>query len=289
MAEWWHFCAHLDEPTELTLVVSVLKATPRRLEALSAALAIVVEIDRSTQKHRVAWFASPLARGYAEGADGGFRFNFGRLSKGRVAVGGHLGRYALGIVSPARAISLSMSQDAPTQLFGDQGVMRYGPRAELAYYAHTQLSISGEVDHRPAKGAGWMEHQWGDTRVRDFSWRYLAAHLDSGEQVIAFRAIHRSTGVSTRYGALIDASGMVHPLDDVRLMPRGRSVFRGVPGGTLARADGLELEIDPLFDNQRVRTGISRWIIPEYWEGVSSVRGTIGGRTVRGIAMTEIV
>jgi predicted secreted hydrolase len=287
--EWWHFTAHLTEPRELTLVVSILKGTPRGLETLSGVAALVLAIDRARGTHQVEHFLRPLGLAYQEGHDGGFRFGFGGQGwlarRHSLTVGGSLGHYS--IRSPALRLALELGQDTPAALFGDRGVMCYGPGAELAYYAHPQLRLSGELDGRPIAGSGWMEHQWGSASVREFRWRYLAIQLDSEEQVIAFETNHpRGT---KRFVARVAPSGAVTELGSVELIARGGPSFRGLPLATTLRGPGIELEIDPLFEQQRVKSALTPWLLPEFFEGASSVRGTIDGERVSGLGMTELV
>jgi predicted secreted hydrolase len=285
--EWWHFTAHLVEPRDLTLVVSVLKGTPRGLETLSGLVALVIAIDRQRGTHQVEHFVRPMWLAHSEPSEGGFRFSFGEHGSARrsLSVGGSLGRYR--IRSSSLRLALELAQDTPAALFGDRGVMRYPGGTELAYYAHPELALLGELEGRPVAGRGWMEHQWGSARVRDFRWKYLAIQLDRGEQLIAFEA--ERGGSTMRYAARIGASGHATELDQVELIGRGSSSFRGWLLSTTLKAPGIELEIDPIFEEQRVRTALTPWLLPEFFEGASAVSGTIDGQRVSGFAMTELV
>jgi len=261
--EWWHFMIHAGSRS---LVISFLKGG-RGL--VSGSCALVMRIDHVAGTHRVTSRVRPTRRGLANesGID---------LQVGDVSAKGALGVYRIS----APGIALALKQDSPVALFGDRGVMAYPGDVELGYYAYTQLAVTGTVDGERIDGTGWMEHQWGDARVSDYTWRYVAAQLDNGERIAAFSIRHDTTGDTRCYGIRIARDGSTRELAAVGLVGVGNVGFH-------VRARGVGLVIEPKFADQRVRT----WIpgLPSFWEGACGVRGTIDGRSVTGTAIGEVV
>jgi len=255
---------HLDNGQ--SLVVSMLKGDARIASGLCG---LVIRIDRTRHTHAVTTRLRPFSHAIAN--EPGFE-----LVAGDVSARGALGRYRV----TAPGVALELAQDTVATLFGDRGVMTYPGGVELGYYAYTQLAVTGVVDGARVTGTGWFEHQWGDARVGDYRWRYLAAQLDNGERIAAFAVTRGKDDISRWRGRTTYA---------IRIAPDGTA--RELPGASLVefrlRAHDVDLRAEPLFAAQRCRTLLP--MIPNFWEGACRVTGTVEGRAVSGLAIGEVV
>jgi predicted secreted hydrolase len=187
------------------------------------------------------------------------------------------------------------TQSLPLALHGTQGVIPYGPWGTSGYYSETNLSVSGTLwDHGipvSVTGNGWMDHQWGNWSPGQGGWQWYAIQLSNHTQYMLY-FIHDANGVPDQtLGTLVNPDGSTVNLQPSSL---GFSVNRTwtspntgntynvattvtVPGGTLT--------VNGQLDNQEVWSSL----IPQgpYWEGASTVSGTVNGASVTGVAYAE--
>lgn len=157
----------------------------------------------------------------------------------------------------------------------------------LAYQSVPRLSFAGAWRGQPVEGLAWLDHQWGDqVPGRDARWDWHALHLDDGSDVMLYRLTRPDGGGRVLLGSRTRLGGSIEALRGLSLEPCG--VWRGAGGRRYAtawraRADGLELQIDPLRPDQETPS-LSGVV---YWEGPVRVEGTVDGRAVRGTGMGE--
>jgi predicted secreted hydrolase len=178
----------------------------------------------------------------------------------------------------------------PPLLQGDNGVSRKGPAPESAsyYYSLPHLRVGGTLTRggkqQEVAGSAWLDHEWSSSYMaaEAAGWDWIGINLDDGGALMAFRMRDENGGTFWAGGAFRDPGGSVKAFSpsEVRFTPRRewRSARTGTsyPVAWLVRAGDLEVEIEPLFDDQEHDTRASTGAI--YWEG--AVRAVRAGRPI---------
>ncbi|SDH84962.1 Predicted secreted hydrolase [Actinokineospora alba] len=191
---------------------------------------------------------------------------------------------------------LTTTTNKPVAWHGGDGVIEYGPWADSAYYSWTNLNVGGTLyDHGVpvtiTGGKAWSDHQWfgGDSAYGGWDW--YSVQLDNGNEYMIYLIKGASGAYVQKVGTLIKPNGQTVQLDPAALTMTplgfwtsphsGRTYSSGwtvtVPGGALT--------ILPKRKDQEVRSSIPD---VDYWEGASTVTGTINGSAVTGKGYTEI-
>jgi predicted secreted hydrolase len=190
---------------------------------------------------------------------------------------------------PAHELQLALAFEAtqPPLLQGAAGFSRKGPEPASAsyYYSQPHLAASGTValgsETRNVSGVAWLDHEWSSEYMarEAVGWDWVGINLDGGAALMAFRMRGKDGGSHWAGGALRGTDGRVQSFapGEVRFTPR--RIWRSARTGTrypvswLVQAGGLEVAIEPLFDDQEHDTRASSGTI--YWEG--AVRAFTGG------------
>jgi predicted secreted hydrolase len=200
---------------------------------------------------------------------------------------------------PARdfAFDLTFAPAQPILLQGEGGYSRKGPLAGQAsfYYSQPQLTVSGTVARgargERVSGRAWLDHEWSSEVMAPeaVGWDWIGLNLADGGALMAFRMRGREIESFWAGGTLRAADGRVRTFGpgEIRFEPlrRWRSPRTEVeyPVAMRVRAGDLELELEPLFDDQELDSRASTGTI--YWEG--AVRARVGGR-VAGAGYLEL-
>lgn len=200
------------------------------------------------------------------------------------------GRYRAKVAAAGFRLDLDFAPGQPILLQGEHGYSRKGPDPVQAsyYYSRPQLAVSGTVERngRPLNvtGRAWLDHEWSSEVLSAdaLGWDWAGINLEDGGALMAFRI--RGSGGSTLWagGSRRDARGAVTNFapGEVRFEARRRwrSPRSGAdyPVAMRVRAGGLEIDLDPLTDDQELDSQASTGTI--YWEG--AVRASAGGRSV---------
>jgi predicted secreted hydrolase len=194
-------------------------------------------------------------------------------------------------------LELELEATQPPMLHGDRGYSRKGPRAEAAsyYYSLPHLRVSGRVARsgkaQPASGTAWLDHEWSSQYMDQAAdgWDWIGINFTDGSALMAFRMRGRHGSDVWAGGTLRHADGRMqaYAAGEISFVPR-RAWKSGRTGATYpvsltARAGGLELVIEPLFDDQEHDTRASSGTI--YWEG--AVRALREGKPV-GLGYLEL-
>jgi hypothetical protein len=272
--EWWYFCAWLAQP-----------ATGRRFHYTTALMrndAVWVSYHRwwpegSPPTLRRSVHGSPVPTGTE-------RWIRPRPDWQVLIAPGH-STHALG------PVSLHFRSDAAAGpcLHTDQaagGICRYGGANTMAWYSWPALEVRGRLQPGGAAesrltGIGWMEHQWGGTDFRRLTWRYVPMLIEAPtrRRLVAWHYVHQDhpDEPTLAVGELID--GVLNPIPGT-LSPLGPG-----PGPTtidLGSRGRLVCTPDP---GGAVDLGLPG--VPRFHEAPSTVRGTLDGAAVSGVAMTE--
>ena len=200
---------------------------------------------------------------------------------------------------PAREFTLDFAFRAaqPPLLQGENGWSRKGPAPASAsyYYSFPHLDVTGTLNRDgktlAVKGSAWLDHEWSSQYMEKGAtgWDWIGINLDGGAALMAFRMRDARGQPLWAGGALREADGRrrAFPPDQVRFTvrrewrsPRTGTVY---PVSFRVTAGDLEIEIEPLFDDQENDTRASTGTI--YWEG--AVRATRGGKPA-GLGYLEL-
>lgn len=315
LVEWWHFIGRLvvqgtegEQGRPYSFIVSVLKGRVLGLDQIGGIVVLVDEEDKSRVVSSRAMAAGSATFDPNDGRHFFFQFGAGAARPGppngwRVA--GGMGAYALDI-DTQRQLSLRLTQRSPAVLLGDDGRERYAGDEELGYCVWPRLDVRGTINtglaKHPVTGKAWMEHQWGDVRVGNYHWKFIA--LMHGENRYSFFQVGSGSPVPKENdirhaqikGYRLDASGEAVPLENVELTTTDGAFHRGYPLSTTVKFDDPAatkagpatprwFRIKPLFDDQFLDGAISPAFFPEFWEGACEVEAHDGAASW---AMTEL-
>jgi len=298
--EWWYITGWLNEATRpLGFQVTFFRArpelnhdnpsrfTPRQIIIAHAALSDPA-LGRLSHAQRAARTALGLA-GAEEGRTRVWIDDWTLAQEGAA--------YRCRVTDRDASLDLVFQPTQAPLLQGEAGFSRKGPRPESAsyYYSLPHLKVGGTVaregKERPATGIAWLDHEWSSQYMDDRAagWDWLGLNLDDGSALMAFRMRGNDGGRFWAGGAWRDPGGRVriYNPEEIAFLPsrQWRSPRTGAayPVACRLRAADLELEIEPLFDDQEHDTRVSTGTI--YWEG--AVRASRSGRRA-GLGYLEL-
>jgi predicted secreted hydrolase len=200
------------------------------------------------------------------------------------------GSYSARIAAREFAFDLRFAPTQPLLLNGDAGYSRKGPGAAQAshYYSEPQLGVAGTLTVAAAtvsvSGTAWLDHEWSSEAMAPEAtgWDWSGINLADGGALMAFRMRDKAGGTLWAGGTLRERDGRTRALapDEVRFSPSRswRSPRTGIeyPVAMTVAAGGIEITLEPLFDDQELDSRASTGTI--YWEG--AVRASVAGREV---------
>ena len=188
------------------------------------------------------------------------------------------------------SLDLTLRRTQPPLLHGDQGFSRKGaePDAASYYYTLPQLAVAGSVvtggSTTRVSGTAWLDHEWSSAPMppQVTGWDWVGINLDDGGALMAFRM--RSGWRADLWGAATlrsaDGKSRTFPPQKVSWVAarEWRSARTGAtyPVSWRVTVDDLEIEIEPLMDDQEIDARASTGTI--YWEGAVTARA--GGRLI---------
>jgi predicted secreted hydrolase len=290
--EWWYLTGWVKKAdgTELGIQVTFFrnrpllaetnpsKFAPRQLLFAHAALA-----DPANGKLLHDQRAARAGFGLAEAKEGGTDVWIDDWSLRQTDSG-----YSARIAARDFSYALEFTPTQPVLLQGDRGLSRKGPMPAQAsyYYSQPQLAVSGTItvkgEQFAVSGSAWLDHEWSSEYLaKDAAgWDWVGLNLADGGALMAFRIRDKKGGTFWAGGSLRGADGSVHVLkpEEVSFEParRWRSPRTGVeyPVAMRLRAGGLDLDLEPLMDDQELDSRASTGTI--YWEG--AVRARAAGK-----------
>ena len=298
--EWWYLTGWLEDAGKpLGFQVTFFRARPELKHENPSAFAprqiLIAHAALSDPAHGRLIHAQRAARGGfgLAGADEGRTQVW--IDQWRLEQAGTT--YHARIPTPAFSIDLAFDAVQPPLLQGEDGFSRKGPRPGSAsyYYSLPHLKVGGSVTRagksRRVAGSAWLDHEWSSQYMEEdaVGWDWVGINLDGGGALMAFRMRGKDGGPFWAGGALrrSDGSTRVFAPGEVRFAP-GRewtSARTGTryPVSWRVSAGNLELEIEPLFDDQEHDTRASTGTI--YWEG--AVRALRAGKPA-GLGYLEL-
>ena len=201
--------------------------------------------------------------------------------------------YVAKITADDFSFDLTLSETQAVLINGDAGVSRKGPQPQAAsyYYSLPHMRVSGNISRKQSSsrvtGEAWFDHEWSSEYLdaQAAGWDWIGINLQDGGALMAFQI--RGLDGKPRWagGTIRSGDGALQILkpEDVefRAGRRWTSPRTGIsyPVEWTVRADGKELRLQPLFDDQENDTRLSTGAI--YWEGAIGVFDN-GGKVGRG-------
>ena len=307
--EWWYLVGQLDAadrgPAQrLGFELTVARLADPLTARLAGWAAVFSFIDPDRGLYRVHERRVWPPRSPARPRDRGVHLQIGdgelRLRAEDWVLDGADGRFHLRARLPSgEGVDLDLDTTRPAVRFGDDGVVDYGGREQMAWVSWTRLRASGTAydGHmaRPVGGLVWMDHQWGAPHLAGYRWTVTSVHLDGGDDVLAWRMTDRAGRPVDARCARVSPDGSLREVgaEDVQLtdLPppfrAGRAEYRPTTR-VVCDALGLDLTARPLLLDQRKRTAERFQAFPVWWEGACDVEGLVDGARAHGRAFVEI-
>ncbi|MFQ5449566.1 MAG: lipocalin-like domain-containing protein [Nitrospinaceae bacterium] len=189
-------------------------------------------------------------------------------------------------------------------IHGQQGISRKGKGAGNAshYFSYTRMKTRGKVfiDGRPfeVRGTSWMDHEFSSNQLSSdlAGWDWFSLKLDNDMEIMLYQLRRKDGGVDPfSSGTLVLADGSSRYLKrrDFSLEATGKwtSEVTGIeyPAGWVVTLPGSKARLTLRPDLADQELSRLRSISGSYWEGSVSIKGTFGGRPVRGKGYVELV
>jgi len=194
-------------------------------------------------------------------------------------------------------VSLNLNTTLPAALHSGDGLMDYGPLGTSYYYSRPKLAVTGTVlDHGSpvtVTGQAWFDHQWGNfSQSNKAGWDWFSVQLDNGQEYMVYLIKDGTGAVVEKLGTLINANGTTVDLDKSTLSDQALGYWTSpnsgytYSSGWKVTVPGGSLTVTPQVKNQEL-------VVPsapdgKYWEGATTVTGTINGKAVTGVGYTEL-
>ncbi len=177
------------------------------------------------------------------------------------------------------SFDLALTETQAILINGEQGVSRKGPQPQAAsyYYSLPHVQVAGRIARKGrwsrVTGEAWFDHEWSSEYLdpQASGWDWIGINLQDGGALMAFQIRGLDGKALWAGGTIRSAAGVSQILktDDVEFRARRRwtSPRTGIvyPVEWMVHADGKELRLVPLFDDQENDTRLSTGAI--YWEG----------------------
>jgi predicted secreted hydrolase len=209
------------------------------------------------------------------------------------------GTHVLAASAREFALALTLTPAKAPVVHGTGGVSWKSATHASHYYSITRLAARGAVTPAgrevPVQGTAWMDHEFfsgGDARIAGWDW--FSIQLDDGRELMLYR-LRRIDGTiePASSGTLVERDGRTRTLSLAAWRATATRTWVSpatgarYPAGWRVRVPGaaLDLALEPTLADQEVRAAT---IGVTYWEGSVHVRGTAGGRPVRGEGYVEL-
>lgn len=237
------------------------------------------------------------------------------------------GRYHLRLHHETEPVGVYLVLDPrkPPIRHGDDGIVRGADGEYMFYYFIPRCAVSGQVTLHGdrlevARGQGWYDHEFGGHHLPEevtgpkpqedgetsSAWNWAAIQLEDGTDVSAYTIVdqadedrrvlgegcvvsspegRRQAWVTTPTLATEATSPGAMRFEPTRIW-RSTRTFNDYPVEWALEVPEAEIDLrlEAAIDDQELVTVISK---PAFWEGRCEVRGTMGGRAVRGLAYIE--
>jgi predicted secreted hydrolase len=304
--EWWYLTGWLNADSgeqlgfQVTFFRSKVRDAPDNPSAFAAQQLLIAHCAISDPAHGRLWQDQRVRRagmGLAEAQRPDTKV---WIDDWKLERQGHQGRsqsqgdsYQTDIAAEDFALQLSLTVTEPVLLNGVNGYSQKGPMPASAsyYYSQPQLRVAGNIarggKRNAVTGIAWLDHEWSSQYLDPNAdgWDWVGLNLNNGGALMAFRIRDHQGKTLWASATQRDARGQVNVFgaDQIAFEPHRtwRSARTGIlyPVSWRLRVGALELELDPLMDDQENDTRLSTGAI--YWEGAVRV-GESGNDAGRG-------
>jgi len=162
------------------------------------------------------------------------------------------GSYAVAIRDRAFTLELALTPADGAMYIGGSGLTGVARPEDMHYYTIPRLTAEGTLNGRPVRGELWYDHQWGESwRPGRVGWSWWGVVTADGEAINAYELRDRKSGevhqrmiTSSRRGVLREAR-----FTPLRRWESPRTKIR-YPVEWRIEADGLRIEVEPMFDDR---------------------------------------
>lgn len=208
-------------------------------------------------------------------------------------------------LDPARSQALRLTIDSVKSpyIVGGDGYVTIGEAGDSYYYSLTQLQVSGELEVNgevfSVSGVGWLDHQWGPFMLSPLvlspiTYEWMALHLDNGDQYMVstlFDRQNRTVGtegfgsIGWKKADCTQGITLDHAIERLAYWQHpGSGRYYSHRWRIVEPVTGLDVILEPVIEDQTVA-----FFHTHFYEGRSTVTGTVGGVAVTGLAFAELV
>lgn len=197
--------------------------------------------------------------------------------------------YHLESYSTEVSLNLSLSSEKPPLLVGGDGLIEW-TQGSSYYYSLTRLQVEGQIELSGRvidfEGIGWMDHQWMDPAVES-GWDWFSVQLDNQAEIVFWQIVNPDESIESRDLTIMFPDNSVYHTRDFTLekidswvSPESGNAY-GILWQLREENNDLDLEIRARYPQQEIQ-GIF------FWEGNTTVSGTLTGETVSGVGYAEL-
>ena len=288
--EWWYFTGEVlaVEGKTLGFEFTIFKRWVGGLDGF-AYLGHLAVSDLDVSKHYFAeTMTAPSVSGIEEGKTEIVISNFSYIFSETEG-------FIINAEAESLSIDLTLIPSMDVLPHGQDGIIVMGDGRNSFYYSFANLMTAGKisvngVEYIVSSGRTWMDHQWGNFTWFGLFWDWFSLRLDDGGALMLFQFRNILDHVVESNWTYRSASGLVKYGEEFSV--QANRIYKDENGNCDYPIDWIvqipdihaEFVVSPLFDEQVL---YDVWT-PNYWEGLCSVKGMIGGDLVMGSAYVEL-
>lgn len=212
-------------------------------------------------------------------------------------------QFVLKADTPDFGLHLLLTASKPPVVHGKDGVSQKASCKGCAshYYSMTRLKSEGYVYLKgqavPVTGTSWMDHEFGSNQLtsEQVGWDWYSVQLNDNTELMLY-VIKKTDGSidSNSSGTIIYADGTSKHISQSEFSITTKRQWKSPhTGGTYPvdwtiniPSQKVSLNLVPVLDDQELSTAKSTGV--SYWEGATTVKGQVNGKSVTGQAYVEM-
>ncbi len=313
--EWWYYTGHLQDVSnankrfgyELTFFRSATGLPKRNQSAWQAnefhLVHFAITDEAGQQFHHTAKLNRGVPGGISGKRAGASSSTYHVWNENWAVKQNKHGEHELHAVTPDMSLTLVLSPSKPAVIHGQNGVSQKADCMGCAshYYSYTRMLSKGAVRLNNTTtnviGQSWMDHEFGSNQLqpKQIGWDWFSVQLDNNIELMLY-VLRRKDGTldPNSSGTWISATGRSEHLNladftiDVKQYWQSTQSKGRYPSQWQIQVPGknLTLSITPVLANQELTDPRGGEL--SYWEGRSTVAGTIKNKSVTGNAYVEM-
>jgi len=196
------------------------------------------------------------------------------------------------------SLDLEYTSGKPPLPVGGNGLVEWTDGSTY-YYSLTRLQVEGQIEIEDelidVEGIGWMDHQWMDSLL-NLGWDWFSVQLEDNTEIILWQLVGKDETPGSLDMTVMFPDNSVYYTRDFSLerLESWTSPESGSEYGILWRVRedtlDLDLEIKARYPEHEIRvTEHVPAIDFDFWEGMTTVSGSMGGEQVSGTGYAELV